>query len=202
MIIKYLKNKKTMKRYMILAAVMLSVLTASAQTTWTNDPQHSRLGFVVKHLMISEIDGRFSDFNATVTTAKPDYSDAKITLTAKVASINTDVEPRDAHLKSADFFDAEKYPTLVFESTKLVKVSAKKGFVYGNLTFHGITKPIKLDVTFFGKVINPMNKHTTAGFQVKGVLKRTDYNLGPKFPEALISNDVKIVANVEFSPDK
>ena len=73
-------------------------------------PQHSRLGFVVKHLMISEIDGRFSDFNATVTTAKPDYSDAKITLKAKVASINTDVEPRDAHLKSADFFDAEKYP--------------------------------------------------------------------------------------------
>ena len=59
--------------------------------------------------MISEIDGRFSDFNATVTTAKPDYSDAKITLTAKVASINTNVEPRDAHLKSADFFDAEKY---------------------------------------------------------------------------------------------
>jgi polyisoprenoid-binding protein YceI len=202
MIIKYLKNKKTMKRYMILAAVMLSVLTASAQTTWTNDPQHSRLGFVVKHLMISEVDGRFADFNATVTTAKPDYSDAKITLKAKVASINTDVEARDTHLKTADFFDAEKYPTLLFESTKLVKVSAKKGFIYGNLTFHGITKPIKLDVTFFGKVINPMNKHTTAGFQVKGTLKRTDYNLGPKFPEALISNDVNIIANVEFSPDK
>lgn len=202
MIIKYLNNKKTMKKYMILAAVMLSALVASAQTTWTNDPQHSRLGFVVKHLMISEIDGRFADFNATVTTSKSDYSDAKITLTAKVASINTDIEARDAHLKTADFFDAEKYPTLTFQSTKIVKVTSKKGFVYGNLTFHGITKPIKLDVTFFGKVINPMNKHTTAGFQVKGVLKRTDYNLGPKFPEALVSNDVMIIANVEFSPDK
>ena len=202
MIIKYLNNNKTMKKYMILAAVMLSALVASAQTTWTNDPQHSRLGFVVKHLMISEIDGRFADFNATVTTSKSDYSDAKITLKAKVASINTDVEARDAHLKTADFFDAEKYPMLIFESTKLVKVTSKKGFVYGNLTFHGITKPVKLDVTFFGKVINPMNKHTTAGFQVKGVLKRTDYNLGPKFPEALVSNDVMIIANVEFSPDK
>jgi len=202
MIIKYLNNKKTMKKYMILAAVMLSALVASAQTTWTNDPQHSRLGFVVKHLMISEIDGRFADFNATVTTSKSDYSDAKITLTAKVASINTDIEARDAHLKTADFFDAEKYPALTFQSTKIVKVTSKKGFVYGNLTFHGITKPIKLDVTFFGKVINPMNKHTTAGFQVKGVLKRTDYNLGPKFPEALVSNDVMIIANVEFSPDK
>ncbi len=202
MIIKYLKNKKTMKKYIILAAVMLSALAVNAQTTWTNDPQHSRLGFVVKHLMISEVDGRFADFNATVTTAKPDYSDAKITLKAKVASINTDVEARDTHLKSADFFDAEKYPTLLFESTKLVKVNAKKGFIYGNLTFHGITKPVKLDVTFFGKVINPMNKNTTAGFQVKGVIKRTDYNLGAKFPEALISNEVKIIANVEFSPDK
>jgi polyisoprenoid-binding protein YceI len=202
MISKYLKNKKTMKKYIILAAVMLSALAVNAQTTWTNDPQHSRLGFVVKHLMISEVDGRFADFNATVTTAKPDYSDAKITLKAKVASINTDVEARDTHLKSADFFDAEKYPTLLFESTKLVKVNAKKGFIYGNLTFHGITKPVKLDVTFFGKVINPMNKNTTAGFQVKGVIKRTDYNLGAKFPEALISNEVKIIANVEFSPDK
>lgn len=191
-----------MKKYIILAAVMLSALAVNAQTTWTNDPQHSRLGFVVKHLMISEVDGRFADFNAIVTTAKPDYSDAKITLKAKVASINTDVEARDTHLKSADFFDAEKYPTLLFESTKLVKVNAKKGFIYGNLTFHGITKPVKLDVTFFGKVINPMNKNTTAGFQVKGVIKRTDYNLGAKFPEALISNEVKIIANVEFSPDK
>lgn len=191
-----------MKKYIILAAVMLSVFTANAQTTWTNDPQHSRLGFVVKHLMISEVDGRFSDFNATVITTKPDYSDAKITLTAKVASINTDVEARDNHLKTADFFDAEKYPTLLFKSTKIVKVGPKKGVMYGNLTFHGITKPIKLDVTFFGKVINPMNKNVTAGFQVKGVLKRADYNLGPKFPEALISNDIKIIANVEFSPNK
>ena len=67
-----------MKKYILLAVIMLSALTANAQTTWTNDPQHSRLGFVVKHLMISEIDGRFSDFSATVITSKADYSDAKI----------------------------------------------------------------------------------------------------------------------------
>ena len=191
-----------MKKYIMLAAIMLSALAASAQTTWTNDPQHSRLGFIVKHLLISEIDGRFSDFSATVVTSKPDYSDAKITLTAKVASINTDVTPRDNHLRSADFFDAEKYPTLTFKSTKLVKLSAKKGYIYGNLTFHGITRPIRLSAVFFGKVINPMNKHTTAGFQVTGLVKRSDYDLGPKFPEAMISNEVRIVANVEFSPNK
>ncbi|MDT3387305.1 MAG: YceI family protein, partial [Bacteroidota bacterium] len=131
-----------MKRYMIIAAAMLITLAASAQTTWTSDPQHSRLGFVVKHLLISEVDGRFADFNATVTTSKPDYSDAKITLTAKVASIDTDVDPRDNHLRSADFFDAEKYPTMTFKSTKLVKINANKGYIYGNLIFHGVTKPI------------------------------------------------------------
>jgi polyisoprenoid-binding protein YceI len=200
--IKGSNNNMTMKKYIILAVIMLSALTASAQTIWTNDPQHSRLGFVVKHLMISEIDGRFSDFSAKVITSKPDYSDAKITLTAKVASINTDVTPRDNHLRSADFFDAEKYPTLTFKSTKLVKLSSKKGYIFGNLTFHGITKPIKLNAIFFGKVINPMNKHITAGFKVTGVVKRSDYNLGPKFPEAMVSNEVRIVANVEFSPDK
>lgn len=197
-----MKIEEIMKKYILMAVVMLSAFAASAQTTWTNDPMHSRLGFVVKHTMISEIDGRFADFNATVVTSKPDYTDAKITLTAKVASINTDVEARDNHLRSADFFDAEKYPTLTFKSTKLVKVNANKGIVYGNLTFHGVTKPIKLNVTFFGKIVSPMNNKTTAGFQVKGLLKRSDYNLGSKFPEAIISNDVKIIANVEFSPDK
>ena len=200
--IKGSNNNMTMKKYIILAVIMLSALTASAQTIWTNDPQHSRLGFVVKHLMISEIDGRFSDFSAKVITSKPNYSDAKITLTAKVASITTDVTPRDNHLKSADFFDAEKYPTLTFKSTKLVKLSSKKGYIFGNLTFHGITKPIRLNAVFFGKVINPMNKHITAGFQVTGVVKRSDYDLGPKSPEAMISNEVRIVANVEFSPNK
>lgn len=197
-----MKIEVFMKKYILMAAVMLSAFAANAQTTWTNDPMHSRLGFVVKHTMISEIDGRFADFNATVVTSKPDYTDAKITLTAKVASINTDVEARDNHLRSADFFDAEKYPTLTFKSTKLVKVNANKGIVYGNLTFHGVTKPIKLNVTFFGKIVSPMNNKTTAGFQVKGLVKRSDYNLGSKFPEAMISNDVKIIANVEFSPDK
>ena len=200
--IKGSNNNMTMKKYIILAVVMLSALAASAQTIWTNDPQHSRLGFVVKHLMISEVDGRFSDFSAKVITSKTDYSDAKITLTAKVASINTDVTPRDNHLRSADFFDAEKYPTLTFKSTKLVKLSSKRGYIFGNLTFHGITKPIKLNAIFFGKVINPMNKHITAGFQVTGMVKRSDYDLGPKFPEAMISNEVRIVANIEFSPNK
>ena len=82
------------------------------------------------------------------------------------------------------------------------KVSKTKGKLYGNLTFHGITKPVILDVTYFGTVVNAMNNAETAGFQIKGVVKRSDFDLGPKFPEAMLSDNVQIVANVEFSPNK
>lgn len=190
------------KKVLFLALTMLSLFVNAQTKVWTNDPQHSRLGFVVKHLMISQINGRFADFKAVVTTTKADYSDAKIVLTAKVSSIDTDVEARDNHLRSADFFDAEKYPTLTFVSTSVKKVGPKKGVMYGKLTFHGITKNVKLNVVFFGMLTNPMNNKETAGFQVTGVVKRTDYNLGPKFPNAMISDDINIIANVEFSPDK
>ncbi|MDR3705512.1 MAG: YceI family protein [Paludibacteraceae bacterium] len=190
-----------MKKLLLVSALtMYSLLGYSQITTWTNDPAHSRLGFVVKHLTISEIEGRFSEFNVTVTTLKPDYSDANIDLKANVKSINTDVEMRDNHLRSADFFDAEKYPSLTFKSTALVKKSKTKAKLYGELSFHGVTKPVVLDVTFFGSVVNPMNNKKTVGFQINGVIKRSDFNLGGKFPESIIENNIRIIANVEFSP--
>lgn len=190
-----------MKKLFLLAVVALVSLVGNAKTTiWKNDPDHSRLGFVVKHLTISQIEGRFDDFNVVVTTTKPDYTDAKIVVTAKVASINTNVTARDNHLRSADFFDAAKYPTLTFKSTSIKRTGKSKGLIYGNLTFHGITRKVVLNAVFYGLVTNPMNKKKTAGFQVTGIIKRADFDLGPKFPEALISQDVKIVANVEFSP--
>lgn len=190
-----------MRKYVLVAlAVMVSMLGNAKTITWKNDPDHSRLGFVVKHLTISQIEGRFDDFNVVVTTTKPDYTDAKIVVTAKVASINTNVQMRDNHLRSADFFDAAKYPLLTFKSTSIKKTSAKRGVIYGNLTFHGITKRVALNAVFYGMVTNPMNNKRTAGFQVTGVIKRADFDLGPKFPEALISQNIRIVVNVEFSP--
>ena len=191
-----------MKTIFITTVLILSSLVAYSQTTWTNDSAHSRLGFVVKHLTISEIDGRFADFSVKVTTTKSDYSDAQIEVTAKVASINTDIEARDNHLRSADFFDVEKYPTLTFKSTLLKKTAKNKGKLYGNLTFHGITKPVVLDVQYFGTVVNSMNNAETAGFQIVGEIKRSDFNLGANYPEAMISDKIKIVANAEFSPNK
>lgn len=197
-----------MKKSIALFIAIFSIAFASAQTTWTNDPAHTRLGFKVKHLTISEINGYFSDLTISVTTSKADYSDLKVTLTAKTASVNTGVTPRDNHLKSADFFDVEKYPTLTFTSTSFTKIGAKKagvagkGILKGNLTIHGVTKPITLTVTYYGTITNPMNKKTTAGFHIAGSLNRADYGIGPKFPEAIVGENITIIADAEFSPDK
>ena len=192
-----------MKKFIFLSVFVLSSLAIFSQSkTWVNDPAHSRLGFVVKHLTISEIDGRFKDFSVKVTTSKPDYSDAQIEVAAKIASIDTDIEARDNHLRSADFFDAEKYPVMTFKSTSFEKVGENKAKLSGNLTFHGITKPVTLDVVYYGTVTNPMSNAETAGFQITGVVKRSDFNLGTGFPEAVISNDIKIIVNAEFSPNK
>lgn len=181
---------------------VLSALGAYSQTTWNSDPAHSNLGFTVKHLTISEISGRFTDFSVKVTTSAPDRLDARIEVTVKIASINTDVEARDNHLRSADFFDAEKYPTMTFTSTSVKKTGENKGQMFGNLTFHGITRPVVLDVQYFGSVTNPMNNIETAGFQITGEIKRSDFDLGSKFPEAVIGDKIKIIANAEFSPSK
>ncbi len=192
-----------MKKYLLLSVFAMSSLLGFSQVkTWVNDPAHSRLGFVVKHLTISKIDGRFADFSVKVTTSKADYTDAKIELTAKVASIDTDVEMRDNHLRSADFFDAEKYPTITFTSSSLTKESDNKGKLTGELTFHGITKTVVLDVTYFGTVTNPMNDQETAGFRIAGIIKRSDFALGPNFPDAVLGEEVKIIANLEFRPNK
>jgi polyisoprenoid-binding protein YceI len=199
-----------MKKLVFLLFAVASMGLASAQTTWTNDPAHSRLGFKVKHLTVSEINGYFSDFSVSVTTSKADYSDAKIKLTAKIASVNTGVEARDNHLKTADFFDAEKYATLTFESTSFTKIPVKvkvkgapdKALLKGNLTLHGVTKPVVLTVTYYGTVTNPMNQQTTAGFHISGTLKRSDFGIGTKFPEAVVGDEISIIADAEFSPKK
>jgi polyisoprenoid-binding protein YceI len=184
----------------ILAIFALAVtLVASAQTNWANDPYHSRLGFVVKHLTISEINGAFSDFAVKVVTNKADYSDMKVSVTAKTASISTGIEMRDNHLKTADFFEVEKYPEMTFVSTSVKKITDKKFILSGNLTLHGVTKPVKLSVDYFGTVVNPMNKKETFGFHITGSVKRSYFGIGPKFPEAMVSDVIKIVADAEFS---
>ena len=188
-----------MKKISVSIALMLFTFTAFSQT-WVSDAAHSRLGFSISHLVVSHVTGNFKKFEIKAVTSKPDYSDAKIDVVAQIASINTDEEQRDTHLKSADFFDAQQYSTLSFKSTSLKKVKGNEYKLAGNLTLHGVTKPIVLDVVFEGKVINPMNKKDVVVFTIKGLLSRSEFGVGTKFPAAMVGDEVVLNASAELSP--
>ncbi|MDB5022231.1 MAG: YceI family protein [Pedobacter sp.] len=190
-----------MKRITLLFAVVATALFAFKsvdQSTWEADKAHSKLGFEVTHLMVSDVEGSFKNFSAKVISSKEDFSDAVVELSADVASVNTENDQRDAHLKGPEFFDAAKYPTLTFKSTSVKKTSGNKYKVAGNLNFHGVTKPIVLDAVLRGVTVNPMSKKPVAGFKVTGTIKRSDFNFGSKFPGAMLSDEVTLNANTEF----
>ena len=188
------------KVFLSFVAIAIAASSFAQATTWKSDPRHSQLKFDITHLMVSTVSGAFTDFSATVVSAKPDFSDAVYTLTAKTASINTGDDQRNAHLKSADFFAVDSLPTLSFVSTKLVKVSDGKYKVTGNLTIHGVTKVETLDLTYRGSTTSPMSKKPLAGFKVTGTIERSDFGVGTKFPSAMLSDDVDITVEVEVSP--
>lgn len=188
-----------MKRTSLFFAVMFTAFTSFSQT-WVSDGSHSRLGFSVKHLLISDVTGNFKKFEVKAVTTKPDYLDAKIELSAEIASINTDNDKRDGHLQGADFFDAAQFSKLTFTSTSLKKISPKNYKLVGNLTMHGVTKATTLELVHVGKTINPMSKKEINVFTLKGLVKRSDFAIGAKFPAAMVSDEVEISANIEMSP--
>ncbi|HET6995962.1 MAG TPA: YceI family protein [Chitinophagaceae bacterium] len=187
-----------MKKLLSFLVVALLCTPVFAQTVWKSDPFHSKLTFSITHLGISDVAGLFKTFNATLIASKADFSDAVFELSADVASINTEVEERDHHLRSADFFEVEKYPTMTFKSTSIKKTSKDKYKLTGNLTLHGITKPVTMDLWYRGTIENPVTKATTAGFQLLGNLTRFDFGIGSKFPAPFIGDKVSIKADGEF----
>lgn len=184
----------------VLSFLFIAFLSTSvfAQTTWKADPAHTQVSFGIIHLGISEIEGLFREFDGSIMASKDDFSDAQYEMTIGVPSIDTGIEMRDNHLRSADFFNAEKYPEMTFKSISSKKVGDGKYKVTGDLTFHGITKPVTLDVWYRGTVENPQNGDVISGFAISGNVKRSDYNLGPDFPEAMLSDNVVIDVDGEF----
>ena len=187
-----------MKKIITITMAFLGFAVVSRAQDWTWDNIHSQLNFAVTHNTINEFDGNFTTVTAKMTAAKEDLSDAQITLTADLSSINTGNEARNNQLKSEGFFDVAKYGTLTFTSTAFEKLDGKNYRLSGNLTLHGVTKPVVLNVVFNGTVANPMNKKTTAGFKVTGAIKRSDFGLGPDLPVTVISDEVLLNANAEF----
>ncbi|UYQ93142.1 YceI family protein [Chitinophaga horti] len=169
--------------------------------TWKIDASHSEIEFKVKHLMITNVNGFFTDYDATVEAANDDFTDAKITFEAKVDSINTKNEQRDGHLKSDDFFNAAEFPVIKFESTSIVKKDNEHYKLNGNLTIRDNTKPVELDVEYAGVTVDPWGQ-TKAGFELSGKISRKEFGLKwTATTEAggiVVSDDVKLLANVQL----
>ncbi|OLY90962.1 Polyisoprenoid-binding protein YceI [Cnuella takakiae] len=168
---------------------------------WSVDRAHSNVRFSISHLVVSEVEGKFKMFDGALEHTKPDFSDAKIAFSVDVNSIDSDNEMRDKHLKGDDFFNAEKYPAMKFQSTSFKPLGGNKYKLAGNLTIRDVTKPVVFDV-IFGGTTNAMGK-TKAGFKAKTTINRFDYNL--KWSQATeagglaVGKDVEIVVNVELN---
>lgn len=167
-------------------------------TKWSLDPSHSELQFKVKHLMITNVTGQLQVINGEVEAADASFNGARVNFTADLNSINTGSEQRDGHLKSPDFFDTEKFPTIRFESTNY---NASEGKIAGNLTIRDVTKPVTLDVEFSGTNKDPWGNQK-AGFSVSGKINRTEFGLGwnaaLETGGVLVSEEVKLQAELQF----
>ncbi len=144
--------------------------------TWKIDPVHSDIKFKVRHLLISTVTGEFKKFDATVESEKGDFTDAKITFEAEVDSIDTGNEMRDNHLRTNDFFDAANHPKITFVSDSFVKKSGDEYEMTGDFTIRGVTKKIKLNVTYNGKA-KGLDGSELAGFEITGKINRMDYGV-------------------------
>jgi polyisoprenoid-binding protein YceI len=178
-------------------SLLFPALAAAEPVTYKVDADHSGVGFSIRHF-VSNVSGRFRDFDGVIKYDKANPSASSVEFTVKAASIDTANNDRDEHLRSKDFFDVQKFPTLTFTSTKVVAKDANTLEVTGNLTLHGITKPITLPVTLLGSVKTP--KGEKAGFETNFKLDRKEYGItwnnvldsGP-----VLGDDVKVNIEVE-----
>ncbi len=160
----------------ILGALTFALPAWADTAEWALDGAHSRVGFSVSHLVVSSVSGRFKQVSGKVLLDEADLTKSQVDISIKVDSIDTDEPNRDKHLRSPDFFDAMKYPTMAFKSTKITKAGGNKYKLTGDLTMHGMTKSVTLDATV-SEPIKSMNGKMMRGVKLSGKLKRGDYGL-------------------------
>jgi polyisoprenoid-binding protein YceI len=167
---------------------------------WTVDTSHSEVGFTARHLMVSKVRGRFTDYTATITVA-PNVLDSTVQATVQLASVDTRDEKRDGHLKSADFFDVENHPTMSFTSTGIREIG-KDFYLDGDLTIRGTTRPVTFDLEFNGVVAGPWGG-SSAGFSAETEINRKDWglewNVALESGGVLVSEKIKIALEIEAS---
>jgi polyisoprenoid-binding protein YceI len=170
-------------------------------TTWKLDPIHSEVTFKVKHMMITNVSGSFKEFNVTATTQGDDFTKSDVLFTAKANSVDTNNAQRDAHLKSAEFFDAEKFPEITFKPTKYENTGGQSYKIHGDLTMKGVTKDITLDAEFGGIQKDPYG-NVKAGFSVSGKLNRRDFglnwNAALETGGVMVSEEVRVNCEIQL----
>lgn len=188
-----------MKRTIVLLLSISIISSAFAQTTWTIDRSHSKVGFNIIHMAVSEVEGKFNDFDGTIVSKNEDFNGAEVSFAAKTTSIDTDNERRDNHLKSPDFFEAEKFPEITFKGN-LVKSGSKYKLV-GDFTMKGVTKKVEFDVTYGGSINT--DRGSKAGFKLTGSLNRQDYGLTwnnkASGGELVVSDEVELIVKIELN---
>jgi polyisoprenoid-binding protein YceI len=193
---------------LVLQLSLMALLFSSgvvAQTKWTVDKVHSNVKFSVSHMVVSEVEGSFKGFDGTIVVSKDNLSDAVINFTVDVATVSTDNVNRDNHLKSDDFFNAEKFPKMTFVSKSMTLVGGNKYKLTGELTMRDVTKTVDFDVTYGGK-IQTNDGGYKSGFKARTTIDRT--NFGVNFTGTLkaggltVGNDVEIIINLEMNQEK
>lgn len=190
--------KKNITRAMLTAAIMILPSLAAA-SQWNIDPDHSNVGFSVSHLMVSHVKGNFNKYSGVVDINDKDITKSKVDVTIDASSINTNVQKRDEHLKSADFFDVAKYPTLTFVSKKWAKSAKGALTVTGDLTIHGVTKLVVLHVASFSRESKDPWGGTRRGTSASTIINRKDFGL--VWNQALETGGVAVGEEVNISLD-
>ena len=174
---------------------------STQETKWAVDPTHSKIGFKVKHLMISNVTGTFREFEGSISSIGNDFSKSVISLSINSASVDTEIGDRDAHLKSGDFFDVEIFPKITFTGSGLKDLGDDLYELTGDLTINGITNPATLSVEFGGINSDPWG-NVKAGFSVTGKIKRKDWgltwNAALETGGVLVGEEVKINCDIQL----
>jgi polyisoprenoid-binding protein YceI len=176
--------------------------TAEKTTIWNIDPTHSEIQFKVKHLVISTVTGHFREFEGTVETEEDNFETSVIKFSANTASVDTNQPQRDEHLRSADFFDAEKYPKLTFKSTEVTRTGEDTYTIKGDLTIKGETKPVELKAEYGGSMTDFYGNYKS-GFEVSGKINRKDFGLTwgavTEAGGVVVGDEVKLALNVQVA---
>ena len=189
-----------MKRLVVLTGILaLAAPLALAQTSsWATDPAHSEVDFTIRHGGVSNVHGRFGGVKGTLVYNEADITKATVTVTIDTTTVNTGVNARDTHLKTDAFFDVAKFPTAAFTSSGVAK-NGNRLTVNGNLTLHGVTKPVVLDVEGPSTPVEGAMDHKAhSGFSATTTISRTAFGIGTSFPSVLLSDEVKLTIELEI----